>query len=91
MTWDGVDLFGDAIVSRDRPQGRPRYPRDTEKALLISGLSALGFRQGEIASRVGMSVPTLRRIYSRELGQNPDTAKRRSGQASRKENGNGTD
>lgn len=78
MTWRGVDLFGDPIVSHDRGPGRPLIPRDVEKALQISGLAALGFDQAEIAARVGLSAPTLRRIYSKELGANPATAKRRA-------------
>lgn len=78
MAWRDVDLFGDPIVSHDRGPGRPRIPKDVEKSLLISGLAALGLCHVEIAARVGLSAPTLRRIYSKELGANPATAKRRA-------------
>lgn len=88
MTWRNVDLFGDPIVSHDRGAGRPRIPKDVEKALLISGLAALGLCHVEIAARVGLSAPTLRRIYSKELGANPETAKRRALRSSRKETTN---
>lgn len=89
VPFDQFDLFGEPIVSRDRPQGRPRLPRDVEKALLVSGLSSLGFNQAKIAADIGISEPTLRRIYGHELGANPETAKRRAARATRKENGNG--
>lgn len=89
MSYPDLDLFGDPIVSQDRGRGRPLLRYDKEKALLISGLAALGMPQRKIISRVGMSEPTMRRLYSRELGASPETAKRRALRSSRKENGNG--
>lgn len=49
--------------------GRPRIEYDRAIAVQVQSMSQYGVPQAQIAEMVGLSVPTLRNLYSAELGK----------------------
>ena len=49
--------------------GRPRIEYDRAIAEQVQSMSQYGVPQAQIAEMVGLSVPTLRNLYSAELGK----------------------
>lgn len=63
----GKDLFGDPWVEPKDPRGRKRHERTEQIAESIKQSVADGMKVPEIALRTGLSEPTLRKYYFREL------------------------
>lgn len=61
------DLFGHAVKQQARGRGRPAHKRTRETVnRVILGL-ARGWTIAEVASSIGITIPTLRQHYSSEL------------------------
>lgn len=72
-----LDLLGDPIDPGHGQRGRPRHiPTDEIRCKIICFLID-GKRQPEIAALIGVSLPTLRLNYFRELGSSSQTWRRR--------------
>lgn len=67
-----MGLFGGVCEPPRGPGGRPSYRRRTEVAEIIRNLRAGGEKVAAIALAVGLSEPTLRRVYSDELTDGAD-------------------
>lgn len=61
------DLLGDPWTPPRDPRGRKRHRRLPQVAEKVAVLRALGHRVEDIARRLGLSEPTLRKYYFREL------------------------
>lgn len=61
------DLWGDPIPPRPERRGRPSHDATDEKRLRVKALASVNKTHGEIAHAMGISEPTLRRYYLREL------------------------
>jgi hypothetical protein len=70
----GVDLFGDPWTPPKDPRGRKRHNRLPQLAEKVAVLRATGATEEEIAPSIGVSVPTLRKYYLRELTEGPALA-----------------
>lgn len=68
------DLLGDPWVPPRDPRGRKRHRRLPQIAEKVGVLRGLGHTVEQIALRLGLSVPTLRKYYFRELDQGADLA-----------------
>jgi len=62
-----LDLLGDPWTELKDPRGRKRHKRSPEVAEKVAVLKASGIATVDIALRVGLSEPTLRQYYFREL------------------------
>jgi hypothetical protein len=62
-----VDLWGDPWTPEPDPRGRKRHKRLTQVAEQVAVLRASGLTVEQIASRLVLSEPTLRKYYFREL------------------------
>jgi transcriptional regulator with XRE-family HTH domain len=62
-----LDLWGDPIPPRQETRGRPNHVPTDEKRTRIKVLRALNKTDAEIAAAMGISQPTLRKYYFREL------------------------
>lgn len=62
-----TDLLGDPWTEARDPRGRKRHKRLVQVAEKVSVLRAAGLTVEQIAARVGLSEPTLRKYYFREL------------------------
>jgi hypothetical protein len=62
-----LDLWGDPIPPRPERRGRPSHEATEEKRLRVKALAAVNKTHTEIAHAMGISEPTLRRYYLREL------------------------
>lgn len=62
-----TDLWGNPWTPEPDPRGRKRYKHSPQVAENISVLRAAGLTVEQIAARVGLSEPTLRKYYFREL------------------------
>jgi len=69
------DLFGDPWVAPRDPRGRKRHKRIPQIAEKVAVLRAGGATEEQIATRVGLSAPTLRKYYFRELNDGPALAR----------------
>lgn len=71
-----VDLFGDAVVAPREGPGRPehKWSRANSNKVLLS--FALGRSQKEAAIAIGVSVPTLRKVYFSECAKRAAAALR---------------
>lgn len=69
------DLFGDPWVAPRDPRGRKRHRRNPQIAEKVGVLKAAGHTVEAISLRVGLSEPTLRKYYLRELEGGADLAK----------------
>lgn len=70
-----TDLLGDPWTEARDPRGRKRHRRLPQIAEKVAVLRASDLTVEEIAARVGLSEPTLRRYYFRELKSGPALAK----------------
>lgn len=59
--------------------GRPPKERNEEHAKMAGAMSQYGVPQEDIACVLGMSVPTLQRLYGEELARGKAIAKQRIG------------
>lgn len=66
-----VDLFGDPWTHPRDPRGRKAHKRSPQLAEKIAVLRGSGSTEEEIEARVGLTVKTLRKYYSRELEKGP--------------------
>lgn len=69
------DLLGDPWTPPRDPRGRKRHKRMPQIAEKIALLRASDMSVEDIAARVGVSEPTLRKYYFRELSSGPALAK----------------
>jgi hypothetical protein len=67
VTAEILDLWGDPIPPKPEKRGRPTHVVTEEKRLRVAVLRAYNLSQPEIAEAMGISVPTLRKNYLREL------------------------
>ncbi|MFZ4605166.1 MAG: hypothetical protein ACOYM5_02810 [Caulobacter sp.] len=70
-----VDLLGDPWTPPRDPRGRKRHKRSPQIAEKIALFRATGLTVEQIACRSGLSEPTLRKYYFREL-ENADALAR---------------
>jgi predicted transcriptional regulator len=71
---EGVDLFGEPLSPWKDPRGRKRHKRSMQVAETVAVLRATGQSAERIAALVGLSEPTLRKYYFRELDQGASLA-----------------
>ena len=69
-----VDLFGNPWEPPKDPRGRKRHKRTPQIAEKVGVLRATGATEDAIANAVGLSTPTLRTYYLRELDAGPALA-----------------
>jgi DNA-binding transcriptional ArsR family regulator len=62
-----TDLWGNPWTPEPDPRGRKRHKRCAQVAENVSVLKAAGLTVEQIAARVNLSEPTLRKYYFREL------------------------
>lgn len=74
--FSGVDLFGDPILPRADGRGRPEHRWSLENSNKVLLAFARGLSVKQAATAIGVSVPTLRKHYSSELGQREAAALR---------------
>jgi hypothetical protein len=67
VTEEILDLWGDPIPPKPEKRGRPTHVVTEEKRLRVAVLRAYDMSQPEIAEAMGISIPTLRKNYLREL------------------------
>lgn len=74
--FSGVDLFGDPVLPRQEGRGRPehRWTRENSNKVLLA--FARGLSVKDAASAIGVSAPTLRKVYFSEVSKR-DQAKLR--------------
>lgn len=72
---EGLDLLGDPWVETRGRGGRKRHRRLPQVAEKVGVLRATGATVEAIASRLGLSEPTLRKYYFRELRSGSDLAR----------------
>jgi hypothetical protein len=62
----GTDLFGDPVLPRKEGRGRPEHiwTRENSNKVLLAFARGLGVK--EAATAIGLSVPTLRKVYFSE-------------------------
>lgn len=65
----GVDLFGDPVLPRQEGRGRPEHCWSLEKSNKVLLAFARGLSQKDAAIAVGVSVPTLRKVYFSECSK----------------------
>jgi hypothetical protein len=61
------DLFGDPWTPPRDPRGRKRHRPLPQVREIVASLNAAGASDEEIALQIGLSVPTLKKYYFREL------------------------
>ncbi|SER57984.1 hypothetical protein [Rhizobium sp. NFR03] len=61
------DLFGDEVPEGWGKRGRPPHLVDDKKRCKVRLLLAMGRKEAEIAAALGITEPTLRKHYFREL------------------------
>lgn len=61
-----VDLFGDPVISRQEGRGRPEHVWTRERSNKVLLAFARGLSVKEAATAIGVSVPTLRKVYFSE-------------------------
>lgn len=70
-----TDLLGDPWTPPRDPRGRRRHKRIPQVAENVALLRASGLSVEAIAQRIGLSEPTLRKYYFRELDDGPALAR----------------
>lgn len=65
----GVDLFGDPVIPRHSGPGRPEvlWSRENSNKVLLA--FARGLSVKDAAAAIGLSAPTLRKVYFSECGK----------------------
>lgn len=71
-----TDLFGHPLEIPRRPPGRPRHAPTSELRAEVQRLHALGQSHLEIAAAIGVTDPTLRLHYHKELNSRSQTWRR---------------
>ncbi|KZL04552.1 hypothetical protein PsAD2_04635 [Pseudovibrio axinellae] len=71
-----LDLLGDPIPEGHGRRGRPPHMVSDEKRRLVIQLLAFGKTQDEIAAALGITAPTLRKNYFRQLKVKDDARAR---------------
>lgn len=72
--------FFDGTEWAKRRRGRPAFKKNKENQWIVDSMLRQGFGQKEIATRLGCSVPTLKRKFSASPFWNPSgRGKRRKG------------
>lgn len=66
------DLFGDPIQPGKEGRGRPEHSWSRENSNKVLLAFARGLSVKEAATAIGVSVPTLRKHYSSEVGKRTD-------------------
>jgi hypothetical protein len=61
------DLFGDPIAEGHGKRGRPAHVPTDKNRSKVSMLLAFGWSNERIANALGITAPTLRKVYFREL------------------------
>ncbi|MEH3046495.1 hypothetical protein [Sphingomonas adhaesiva] len=74
--FSGVDLFGDPIMPRSEGRGRPEHVWTLERSNKVLLAFARGLSVKQAAAVLGVSVPTLRKHYSSEVGKRVEAALR---------------
>ncbi len=64
-----VDLFGDPLRPYRDARGRKPHRRIAQIAEKVAVLKATGSTDEQVAERIGLSIPTLKKYYLRELTQ----------------------
>lgn len=64
-----TDLFGDAVALRREGRGRPEHVWSLENSNKVLLAFARGLTVKQAASTVGVSVPTLRKVYFSEVAK----------------------
>lgn len=64
-----TDLFGQPWTEQRDPRGRKSHRRTPQVAEMVAVLKATGSTNDEIAARIGLSLPTLKKYYFRELDE----------------------
>ncbi|WP_313326105.1 hypothetical protein [Sphingobium yanoikuyae] len=62
-----VDLFGDPVISRQEGRGRPEHIWTRERSNKVLLAFARGLSVKDAATTIGISVPTLRKVYFSEV------------------------
>jgi hypothetical protein len=65
----GIDLFGDPVLPRREGRGRPEvvWTKDGSNVVLLAFARGLSVKQA--ATAIGVSVPTLRKVYFSEVSK----------------------
>ncbi|WP_246616649.1 hypothetical protein [Sphingomonas yunnanensis] len=67
-----TDLFGDPVTPAPDGRGRPEHAWSLENSNKVLLAFARGLSVKEAATAIGVSVPTLRKHYSSEVGKRTD-------------------
>lgn len=62
MSYD-LDLFGNPLLTDDAKRGRPEHEPSEENIIFVMVLLAAGQSNKDVASQLGLSVPTFRKHY----------------------------
>lgn len=65
----GTDLFGDPVVERAEGRGRPPHVWSRENSNKVLLAFARGLSVKDAATAIGVSVPTLRKVYFSEVAK----------------------
>ncbi|WP_075216089.1 sigma factor-like helix-turn-helix DNA-binding protein [Mongoliimonas terrestris] len=75
------DLLGDPIPEGSAKRGRPPHVQTDEKRRQVMVLAAFGWSMESIAAALGVTPPTLRKHYFRELKEKAEARARVEGAA----------
>lgn len=64
-----IDLFGDPVIPRQEGRGRPEVVWDRVKSNTVLLAFARGLSVKEVAAAIGVSAPTLRKVYFSEVAK----------------------
>lgn len=72
----GTDLFGDPVLPRKEGRGRPEIQWDRSVSNKVLLAFARGLTVAKTAKMVGLSTPTLRKVYFSECAKRKEAADR---------------
>ena len=78
-----LDMFGEPWPEPPRV-GRPRHEPTRKSRALVKRMRERGCEQVEIAKRLGISLPTLRLNYAKQLGSRSKAGQQRAQRDQRK-------
>lgn len=61
------DYFSSVMENAERPRGRPAHQPDAIRRRFVEAMAGAAIPQAEIAAVIGVTEPTLRRYYRRQL------------------------
>lgn len=67
--FSGTDLFGDPVLPRQEGRGRPEHQWTLENSNKVLLAFARGLSVKEAATAIGVSAPTLRKVYFSEVAK----------------------